>query len=49
MESLVAAMGAIGRDVPDFEGFIYSGGTHNPLSMPLSIGRTAAFLAGYVD
>lgn len=47
MEHLVDAMDAIGRGAPEFEGFIYTGGTHSPLSMPASLTRAAEFLAGF--
>jgi len=49
IEHLIDAMDAISRTAPEFEGFIYSGGTHTPLSMPASITRAAEFLAGFVD
>jgi hypothetical protein len=35
---------ALGRTEPDFEAWIYEGGTHNPLSLANSIPRTIAFL-----
>ena len=43
-ESLISAMAAIGRGEPDFEGYLYDGGTHNPLTLVGSVGRTADFL-----
>lgn len=42
--SLIAAMEALGRGEPDFEPYIYEGGTHNPLSLANSIPRAIAFL-----
>lgn len=43
-ESLIAAMATIGRGEPDFQYFLYEGGTHSPLALPNSIGRAVAFL-----
>ena len=34
----------LGRGEPEFQGFLYSGGTHNPLTLPSSVTRTADFL-----
>jgi dipeptidyl aminopeptidase/acylaminoacyl peptidase len=45
-ESLIATMAALQRGEPDFEAFIYPGGTHNPLSMSGSIPTAVAFLQG---
>jgi dipeptidyl aminopeptidase/acylaminoacyl peptidase len=44
-ERLIEVMGALGRGPPEFEGYIYPGAGHDPLSMPLSIPRAVAFLA----
>ena len=44
-EALVDALEGEGRTAPDFEAWIYPGGTHNPLSLAKSIPRTIAFLA----
>lgn len=44
-ESLIAAMAAIGRGEPDFEAYLYPGGTHNPFTLPESIPRAIAFLS----
>lgn len=43
-ESLIDAMEVLGRTVPEFEGFIYPDGTHNPLSLPGAIERTRGAL-----
>lgn len=43
-EALIAAMEGLGRGEPEFEGWLYEGGTHNPLSLANSIPRTIAFL-----
>ena len=48
-ESLIAAMAAIGRGEPDFEGYLYDGGTHNPLTLAGSVTRTADFLRGLLS
>ncbi|MDX1493614.1 MAG: hypothetical protein R3253_06130 [Longimicrobiales bacterium] len=42
--SLIDAMDALGRGEPDFQAYIYEGGTHNPLSLANSIPRAIAFL-----
>jgi dipeptidyl aminopeptidase/acylaminoacyl peptidase len=42
--ALIAAMEGIGRVPPAFEGYIYEGAGHNPLTMPGSAPRTAAYL-----
>lgn len=43
-ESMIRAMEEIGRGAPEFEAFIYPGGTHDITSMPESIPRGLAFL-----
>lgn len=43
-ESLIDAMEVLGRTAPEFEGFIYPDGTHNPLSLPGAIERTRGAL-----
>ena len=43
-EAMIHAMEGIGRGPPDFEAFIYEGGTHDFFSMIESIPRAAAFL-----
>lgn len=43
-ERLIAVMVALGRSEPDFESYLYPGGTHNPLSLDLSIPRSQTFL-----
>lgn len=42
--ALVDAMDALGRGDPDFQAFLYQGGTHNPLSLANSIPRAVEFL-----
>lgn len=44
-ESLIAAMASLGRTEPDFEAYIYEGGTHSPLTLPGSIPRAVDFLS----
>ena len=44
-ESLIAAMVALGRMEPDFEGNLYPSGTHNPLTLPGSIPSAVDFLS----
>ncbi len=43
-ERLIEVMLGLGRDEPEFEAYLYEGGTHNPLSLNGSIERTRAFL-----
>jgi dienelactone hydrolase len=43
-QSLIAAMTALGRGEPDFQAYLYEGGTHNPLGLPGSITRAVDFL-----
>jgi acetyl esterase/lipase len=43
-QSMISAMAAIGRGEPEFQGFLYDGGTHNPLTLAGSVTRTADFL-----
>jgi dipeptidyl aminopeptidase/acylaminoacyl peptidase len=43
-EALIAGLNALGRNPPDFETWIYSGGEHNPLTLPGSVERTIAYL-----
>jgi hypothetical protein len=45
-QSLIDAMAAIGRDEPEFQGYLYPGGTHSPLALAGSIGRASDFLLG---
>ncbi len=44
-ESLIHAMEAAQRETPGFEWYLYQGGGHNPLSLPGSTNRAAAFLS----
>lgn len=43
-EALIDALTDLGRGEPDFESYLYEGGTHNPLSLANSVGRTVDFL-----
>ncbi len=43
-ERLIEVMQADGRHAPAFEYYLYTGGGHNPLSLPGSLDRTVAFL-----
>ncbi len=43
-ERLIEVMVALGRGEPDFEHYLYPGGTHNPLSLSGSIPRTQSFI-----
>ncbi len=44
-ERLIEVMEQLGRSEPEFEFYLYEGGTHNPLSLPGSIDRSAEFLS----
>ncbi len=43
-ERLIEVMVALGRGKPEFEHYLYPGGTHNPLSLSGSIPRTQSFI-----
>ncbi len=43
-ERLIEVMVALGRGEPDFESYLYPGGTHNPLTLSGSIPRSQSFL-----
>lgn len=43
-EALIDALTALGRSEPDFEWYLYEGGTHNLLSLANSVGRAVDFL-----
>jgi len=43
--SLIRALERLGRGPPEFEGYLYEGGRHDPLTIPESIPRARAFLA----
>ena len=45
-ESMIRAMEEIGRGAPEFEAYIYPGGTHDITSMPQAIPHGLAFLRG---
>lgn len=44
-----ARLAEAGRGQPDVEVHVYEGGDHNPLSMPVAITRTAAFIAAQLQ
>ncbi len=48
-ERLIEVMQGLGRGEPEFEHYIYAGGTHNPLTLPGSIGRTGAFISRLLE
>lgn len=48
-ESLIATMKTIGRVEPDFEAFLYAGGTHNLLTLTGAIPRAVAFLEALLE
>lgn len=48
-ESLIATMQALGRGEPEFEAYLYTGGTHNPLSLDGGITRAVSFLEALLD
>jgi hypothetical protein len=48
-ESLVARMQGIGRGEPSFQFFFYTNGVHDPFTLPLSVPRSEAFLAQFLD
>jgi len=43
-ERLIEVMLELGRGLPEFESYIYQGGTHNPIFLPGSVPRTQDFL-----
>lgn len=43
-EALIDALTELSRGEPDFEWYLYEGGTHNPLSLAGSVPRTVDFL-----
>lgn len=43
--SLISAMDALGREEPEFEGYLYAGGTHNPFSLGGSFPLAESYLA----
>ncbi len=47
-ESLIAALEGLGRGQPGFQSFLYSGGGHNPLTLPGSIQRSVDFLVAFL-
>ena len=47
-ESLIDALSGIGREAPGFESYLYTGGTHDPLTLFGSIERAREFAARLV-
>jgi hypothetical protein len=43
--SLISTMEALGRGEPDFEGYLYAGGTHNPFTLAGSFPLAVSYLA----
>lgn len=43
-ELLLDAMAAAGKTAPEFEGFLYEGGEHNPVTLPGAFDRAIEFL-----
>ncbi|NNE68737.1 MAG: prolyl oligopeptidase family serine peptidase [Rhodothermales bacterium] len=43
-DHLLEAMEAAGKSAPEFEGFIYEGGEHNPVTLPGAFDRAIEFL-----
>ena len=48
-ESLITALQAEGRTEPDFQPFLYVGGTHNPLALVGALERTRNFLIALLN
>lgn len=48
-QSLIRAMGVLGRGPPEFEAFLYEGGEHDPLTLSGSIDRARAFLTEFTQ
>ncbi|MBO6574738.1 MAG: dienelactone hydrolase family protein [Rhodothermales bacterium] len=46
---LIRAMDSAGKRPPDFEGFLYDNGEHNPITLPFAFDRTAEFLRPLVN
>jgi dipeptidyl aminopeptidase/acylaminoacyl peptidase len=46
-QRLDQVMRALGRTLPSYQLYLYPGGGHNPLTLPGSVDRTAAFLADF--
>ncbi|MFT7550563.1 MAG: dipeptidyl aminopeptidase/acylaminoacyl peptidase [Rhodothermales bacterium] len=46
---LMEAMDAAGKRAPDFEGFLYDGGEHNPITLPGAFDRAIEFLRPMVN
>lgn len=48
-QRLDQAMRALGRSAPSYQFYTYPGGDHNPLTLPGSVDRAAAFLAQFAS
>jgi acetyl esterase/lipase len=48
-ERLIAVMQGLGRNEPEFEHYIYAGGSHNPLTLTGSITRTSTFISRLLE
>lgn len=48
-QRLDQVMRALGRTAPSYQLYLYPGGGHNPLTLPGSVERTAAFLAEFAS
>ncbi len=48
-ERLIDVMLGLGRGDPEFEHYIYAGGSHNPLTLTGSIGRTGTFISQLLE
>ncbi|GAB4317946.1 MAG: hypothetical protein Kow0074_06860 [Candidatus Zixiibacteriota bacterium] len=48
-ERLIAVMTELGRGEPEFEPYLYTNGTHNPILLPGSIGRAESFIRRLID
>ncbi len=48
-QRLMDAMDSAGKSAPEFEGFLYEDGEHNPITLPGAFDRTNAFLRTLVD
>jgi hypothetical protein len=48
-ESLIATMQTLGRAEPEFEAYLYTGGTHNPLSLEGGVARAVSFLEALLE
>lgn len=47
-QSLIEAMNRAGKSAPDFEGYLYDGGEHNPITLPGAFDRTNEMLRSFL-